>query len=675
MARAARPAAKQPPLSPGEAALVHSVCRDSLYEFARRAWEHIEPAALIDNWHIGAVCEHLQAVSAGQIRNLLITVPPGTSKSLLASVMWPAWEWTRRPEKRWFYASYDQRLSTRDSVRCRTLIRSRWYQSLFGGVYQITDGQDMKTYYETDAGGFRLATSVGGHGTGEHPHTVCVDDPHNVKEAESDVERRSTLDWWDLTMSTRGVSLGVTRVIIMQRLHWDDLAGHVLKAGGWDHINLCMRHESAAMPRPTSLGWTDPRAEEGQLLAPRQFDEAKVAEMERALGVYGTASQLQQRPTPRKGGMFEEAFFGRRVRSAPYAAARVRYWDRASTKDGGCRTAGVLMARGADDRYYVEHVVAGQWAPRERNLKIRATAQRDRLKYGPRYEPVIWVEREGGASGRDAWEEIARQLAGFRVREHNISAMGNKLFRAEPWSDQLAAGNVYLVDGGASEGVGRADWDVQLYVDEHCGFPLGQYKDQVDGSSGAFSCLAGARMAAPLKVFHLRKPQGGGKGLRLVVCARDELEALASEERCLLVSLGDPEFPEETLPGHGLGQLADSLLLHFADIDPGEIQDRWGEPLEGGALPEEAVMTREHGKRLWSFLTRRRDPYPELIVVQDLGGGDRRARSVARAVAECLRLPKGAVQDVAGEAAAPEGDGLNAHVVATTRVGRGLVVS
>ena len=119
------------------------------------------------------ICEHLQAVTSGQITKLLINIPPGCSKSLLVSVFWPCWEWALNPSMRWFFASYDQRLSTRDSVKCRALINSRWYQSLWGGKYKLTNDQNQKTFFETSKQGYRLASSVGGHGTGEHPGRPC----------------------------------------------------------------------------------------------------------------------------------------------------------------------------------------------------------------------------------------------------------------------------------------------------------------------------------------------------------------------------------------------------------------------------------------------------------------------------------------------------------------------
>jgi hypothetical protein len=334
--------------------------RKSLYEFVRQGWAEVEAVPFTDAWHVGALCEHLQAVTTGQISRLLINVPPGLGKSLLTCVFWPAWEWARDPSVRWLFASYDQRLSTRDAVRGRALLARPWYQARCRRRFRLTGDQNQKTYYETDAGGYRLATSVGGHASGEHPDRIVCDDPHNAQQAESDRERRAACGWWDLTMSTRGAARQARRVVIMQRLHQADLSGHLLAQGGWVHLCLPMRYEPGRMVA-TPLGWTDPRRDDGALLCPALFEEATVAQLEKALGSYGSAGQLQQRPVPREGGMFKAGFFNQRVRAAPYRARRVRYWDRAATPDGGCYTAGTLLAQADDGNWYVEDVVHGQW--------------------------------------------------------------------------------------------------------------------------------------------------------------------------------------------------------------------------------------------------------------------------------------------------------------------------
>ena len=143
--------------------------RRGLAEFVRQAWPVVEPPSrpYQPGWHIEAICEHLEALGRGEIRRLLINIPPRHMKSLAVAVFWPAWTWIERPEVRWLFASYAQQLSTRDSVRCRRLIESPWYRGNWGASFALAKDQNQKTRFENDRTGYRLATSVGGAATGE----------------------------------------------------------------------------------------------------------------------------------------------------------------------------------------------------------------------------------------------------------------------------------------------------------------------------------------------------------------------------------------------------------------------------------------------------------------------------------------------------------------------------
>lgn len=657
--------------------VVETACRTSLFHFMLQFWSVIEPAPYIHGWHIRALAEHLQAVTEGQIKRLIVNIPPGCSKSLSTSVFWPCWEWIRNPAARWFFVSYDQRLSTRDSVRCRTLIKSREYQRLWGNRFKIANDNDQKTYYETSAGGYRMASSVGGHGTGQHPSRVVVDDCISAMQAESELERQKVLDWWDLTMSTRGVSLGVSHVIIMQRLHENDLTGHLLKRGDYVHLCLPMRYEAGRMIS-TPIGWTDKRVKEGQLLAPRQFPEEAVKDMERSLGAYGTASQLQQRPRPKSGGMFKEHWFRHRRKSAPYNCRRIRFWDRASSvSDSACFTAGVLLAQDSDGNYYVEDVVHGKWEPDERNAVMRATAIRDRSRYGPISEPRIYVEAEGGSSGRDAWKSVARALDGFSVWEDRVT--GKKDVRAEPWAAQLAAGNVYLIDNGESDGGGRASWDISNFVREHLLFKpdvtssrLGRNKDIVDSCSGAYNLFVNElRVQAP-RIYSFRKDDPVKK-LRLLVCTADELACLVEDDlRCLLVVARDPLEPACD-PVHGVRRLVAHHTITFADVDPADHQATWDQPVQPYGKPAgELVITPEFARDLWKFLLKRDRPY-DAVIFQ--GSDDRRAYSLACGVADGLGISRNSCVEVASSDDISRGDRpLNRHIVEQVKAARGRLL-
>ena len=255
---------------------VTRLCEISLRDFVDEAWPVVEPTTtLVPGWHVDAVCEHLEACTRGELRRLIINVPPRCTKSLLVSVFWPAWVWTTMPSKRWLFGSYAADLSVRDSLRRRDVILSRWYQQRWGGRFGLRYDQNQKMRFDNDRTGFRLATSTGGIGTGEGGDVIVADDPHNVIEAESDAQRRSVRRWWDQSMSTRGNDpTTVCHVVVMQRLHERDLCGHLLAQGGYEHLCLPMEFEPARRC-VTSLGWSDPRSGEAELLCPGRFARAE----------------------------------------------------------------------------------------------------------------------------------------------------------------------------------------------------------------------------------------------------------------------------------------------------------------------------------------------------------------------------------------------------------------
>ncbi len=449
--------------------------RVSLHEFMLESWKVVEPATeFIDNWHIHVICEHLEAVTRGEIRKLIINIPPRCQKSLMVSVFWPMWVWTFNPASRWMFSSYAETLAMRDSLKCRRIIQSNWYQEKYGSVFRLTSDQNVKTRFENDKTGFRLATGVGGVGTGEGGDYICVDDAHKVGEAESDTVRQGVCDWWNETMSTRGNDPKKARwVIVMQRVHDRDLTGDQLtRDTGYEHLCIPMRYEEppSGTKHFTSLGEYDSRTADGELMWPERFGENEVVRLEREMGSYAAAGQLQQRPSPRRGGMFQREWF-KIVASSPIKGVRVRYWDKAATDGAGDYTAGVLINRTADG-WYIEDVVRGQWSPMARENIVKSTSDADKSKYG---SVTVWLEEEGGSGGKESAHSTITNLAGHVV--HSERPTGDKSVRAEPLAVQCEAGNVYLVEGA---------WNHD-FIQELCAFPTGAHDDQVDGAGGAFN--------------------------------------------------------------------------------------------------------------------------------------------------------------------------------------------
>ncbi len=291
-------------------------CELSLAEFVRHAWKVIEPGQpYVHGWHIDFICAHLEAITddvvldTGELYNrLLVNVPPGTMKSLLINVFWPAWEWgpRRMPHMRYVCAAHSQDLAIRDGLRMRRLIQSEWYQGHWGDVVQLTGDQNQKTKFENTATGFRQATAAGSI-TGARGDRVIIDDPHSVDGANSDQQRNSTLTWFLEAVPTRVNNPDRSAiVVVMQRLHEEDVSGVILSRDlGYDHIMLPMRYDPARA-FPTKLGYADPREDEGELLFPDRFPQHVVDRDEAVLGPYATAGQFQQQPEPRGGGIIKD---------------------------------------------------------------------------------------------------------------------------------------------------------------------------------------------------------------------------------------------------------------------------------------------------------------------------------------------------------------------------------
>lgn len=287
---------------------------DSLYLFLRQAWKYIDPSIWREGWPIEAVAEHLQAVIDGDIKRLIINIPPRMGKSSMCSVALPAFCWAQKfesatsgPGVQFLHASYAEKLSLRDSVKCRRLIKSHWYQRYWRDRFSLNADQDTKHRFGNDKGGERLITSISGTATGEGGGIIVIDDPNAANEVESEATVESTIEWWDGTMSTRLNDMRTgAYILIQQRLGEDDLTGHIRSkdVGEWTHLMLPMRFEPERS-FSTLIGWKDPRSEPGELMWPDRFGPDEVEALERSLGPFRAAGQLQQRPEPAGGGVIK----------------------------------------------------------------------------------------------------------------------------------------------------------------------------------------------------------------------------------------------------------------------------------------------------------------------------------------------------------------------------------
>jgi hypothetical protein len=286
--------------------------RRSFRAFVEWAWPILEPQTVfLGNWHIDLICEYLEAVTAGEIRRLVINIPPRYMKSLLVSVLWPCWEWCRRPAERYIFSSYAETLASHHSLTRRRLIRSRAYQRLAPDV-RVTRDQAEKLEFHNTRGGIMVATSTGGSITGKGGTRLIIDDPHNPAQAESDAQRQQALDFFRYTLSTRlDDPKRDAIVVVMQRLHTRDLTAFCVEQG---FLALCL---PARAPSHTTV--TFPRSGRQVVrgldtpLWPERQGIAELEHQQQVLGLYGFAGQYQQQPVPRDGGMFKTEWW--------------RYWE------------------------------------------------------------------------------------------------------------------------------------------------------------------------------------------------------------------------------------------------------------------------------------------------------------------------------------------------------------
>lgn len=441
--------------------------KPSLREYVETAWPVLEASnPFVPGWHIDAICEHLEAVTRGEIRQLLINMPPRHAKSLIVSVMWPTWEWTFHPSTRWLYSSYAGDLSTRDSVKCRNLILSPWYQMRWGNQFRLADDQNLKTRFSNNRSGYRISTSVGGVATGEGGDRIVVDDPHNVLEASSDAKRESVLTWWDQTMSSRlnNPKTG-TRVIVMQRVHEGDLSGHVLKNGGYQHLCLPARFE-AKRRSATCIGWADPRQADGDLLWPAQFGEREIAKLERDMGSYGAAGQLQQRPSPAEGGLIKRSWV-QYYRALPERFDElIQSWDMAfkDTK-GSDFVAGHVWGRIGADKY----LVARRHGRMDMPASVKAVREITQAWPQARVKLV-----EDKANGPAVIATLRHEIPGLIA----VNPEGGKVARVNAVAHHWESGNVYVPHPDI------ASW-VDPFIEELVSFPNAAHDDDVDAMSQA----------------------------------------------------------------------------------------------------------------------------------------------------------------------------------------------
>ena len=446
-------------------------CKRSLSYFIKQAWHIIEPRQeYVPNWHIDAVCEHLEAITLGQIKRLLVNIPPGTMKTLMTSVFFPAWEWGPRglAHMRYISASHNQTLALSNNVKTRRLISSEWYQNRW--EIELMKDQDTKTKFENTQTGLREALAADSM-TGARGDRVIIDDPHSVSSASSDKERQSTLDWFTESVPTRLVNPDSSAIIvIMQRLHEKDVSGLILEQElGYEHLCLPMRFDPLRRCT-TSIFFTDPRTYEGELLFPQRFPERVVAGLEKTLGSIAAAGQLDQLPAPAKGNIFKNEWFGVFYSVKKYQRIVISLDTASKAQELNDPTCATVWGVHTDGYDLLEIVLDRFIYPDLKKMIVKLAEKYKNQEYYAGHT-LFTILIEDKASGISLIQDLRKDT---NLNIVAIEPSSDKVTRASTCSPQIENGKVFLK--------ANADY-TQAYLKELCVFPNTSHDDQVDSTS------------------------------------------------------------------------------------------------------------------------------------------------------------------------------------------------
>lgn len=453
-------------------AATRELCRRSFSDFIRLAWPNIIPDRLQWNWHIDAVAEHLQAVASGQITRLLINVPPGTSKSTITGVMYPAWLWGPggQPHHRYIGAAHEQGLAIRDNRLMRELVLSPWYQELW--PTNLKGDQNEKLYFENDKRGFRQACAVSSM-TGRRGHTIAWDDALNPSKANSQAHRDDAIRVLTETVPTRLNDPERSAIIVvMQRLHEEDPSGYILANDlGYEHLCIPMEFEPDRR-KTTSIGWTDPRTKEGELLDPVRFPQHVIDRDKKAMGSYAWAGQMQQRPAPRGGGLIKDAWW-KYYEVLPALKWRGIWADTAQkAKEANDYSVFECWGETEDGKAALIDLIRGKWEAPELLAQARAFWAKHKAMAGDRIGQLRSFRIEDKVSGTGLIQTLQRE----GVPVQGIQRNSDKVTRVMDVAPSIEAGLVLLPSGASF---------LSDFLAETSAFPNGAHDDQVDPMADA----------------------------------------------------------------------------------------------------------------------------------------------------------------------------------------------
>lgn len=447
---------------------IYSKASNDYGTFFRAAWPVLEPKTpLKRNWHQDLVAEYLTACHNRQIKRLIINLQPRMAKSNLVTVSFAPWVWQKRPEERFIFTSYADGLSSKHSVDRRTIIESDWYRKGFGDKFKMATDQNVKTEFMNDKRGVMIATSMHGTVTGKGCDVLIVDDPHDAQKAYSDAHRESDVAAFNQKFSTRldDKENGVI-IVVMQRLHDQDLTGVLLEQGGWEHLKL----EGVAEKTKTysfPISGKSLVREQGSILHEAREGQDAIAEHKKILGPNGFAAQIQQEPTPLGGRIVDVRKFKKYLSVPPKFQQMIQSWDMTfkdtSKSDFVC---GQVWGRIGPDFY----LLPGWVRDRLDFVKTIAAVKNLTLKYSGAHRKII----EDTANGPAVISMLRSQIPGIVPYKPKDSKEA-RLHAVLPF---IEAGNVHIPDRSL-------DPRIDEFLIEVSRFPNGAQDDQVDAMTQA----------------------------------------------------------------------------------------------------------------------------------------------------------------------------------------------
>jgi predicted phage terminase large subunit-like protein len=445
---------------------VMAVLRQDFYAFIEQSFYELNPETpFLRNWHIQLIAAKLEACRRGEIKRLIINVPPRSLKSLCTSVAFVAWLLGHNPSEQIVCVSYSQELSNKHAMDCRTVMLAPWYLTLF--PTRLSSERQAVPEFKTTRQGVRLSTSVGGVMTGRGADFIIIDDPLKPEEAFSDLQRQNVNDWFDHTLISRlNDKQNGCIIVITQRLHEDDLVGHLLGQGGWTLLRLpATAEEDEEHVIDTPYGQQRFVRLAGEALHPEREPLETLENIKLIQGEYNFAGQYQQQPAPLGGGMVKKEWFLTYTPTElpPKFEMVFQSWDTANkpselSDHSACTTFGVK-----GKHLYLLNVLRKRMGYPDLKRAVREQAQ----MFGPK---IILIEDK--ASGTQLIQELTNE--GLPIKRYDPKM--DKIMRMHSVTNTIENGLVHIPD--------KALW-LAAYVHELTTFPKGKYDDQADATSQA----------------------------------------------------------------------------------------------------------------------------------------------------------------------------------------------